>query len=117
VTDIFDELMARRPGVAPTTHTLCCVLGAHGDTQILFAGDSRMYDWVRECGPDGPNAGLDDPPGKGVWIWEGTFTGGEYSPFSGDYGDVNLTGTFRRMNDHELERFLAGNSPFEQVFP
>jgi hypothetical protein len=56
-----------------------------------------------------------DPPGPGVWVWEGTHL---WSPGPWEYpqdGDVELIGKFRLPTKSEWEALLRGECPWDDA--
>ena len=74
---------------------------------VLFTGgDDVVFDSDADTDAPLPKPGV--IPGLGLWIWEGLITIEHDAEPEEDPGDVEYTGTWRRLTAVELERLHNG---------
>lgn len=84
---------------------------------ILFASGECLQNYVDEMGRADAAIDLEgdlDSSASGIFVWEGTVTGGERT-YDGDFTDLRFCGTFRRPSLEEAFQIIAGNNPWPAI--
>lgn len=113
--DIFDD--QREP--EPEVQRLVIAKGEDGEL-ILWASGQDAEREISESGNHDPgNFDIDEPPGLGLWVWEGIVHYRSWGPsYEGEYDcEVTWRGTFRAPTEDEWRAIRLGIRPWPEWDP